>query len=257
MATSGLREKPAGRLDTDTRALPLSRLDEVARGLARVMVSGGKAYWVCPLIEESEQSDLAAASERHVMLRRLYGDTVGLLHGQMDSADKDAAIEDFIRDRTSILVSTTVIEVGVNVPTASVMVIEHAERFGLAQLHQLRGRVGRGNQQGVCLLLYQHPLSQTAASRLEILRRTNDGFVIAEEDLKLRGAGEMLGTRQSGAPVYRIADWHAHQDLLKAAHADADAILKNDPRLLDSRGQALRLLLALFEQDQAMRYLHA
>jgi ATP-dependent DNA helicase RecG len=209
------------------------------------------------LVEESDVIDAAAAEERYAHLREVFGDKVGLVHGRMKAAEKDAAMARFQSGETRILVATTVIEVGVNVPSATVMVIEHAERFGLAQLHQLRGRVGRGSDKSSCLLLYQTPLGETATARIKIMRETEDGFRIAEEDLRLRGAGELLGTRQSGLPEFHIADLSQHGDLLAAAHDDARMILDRDPELQSDRGKALRVLLYLFECDDAIRNLRS
>jgi ATP-dependent DNA helicase RecG len=257
MDVSELREKPAGRLPIDTRALPLERLDDVVEAVARALDDGRRVYWVCPLVEESETSDLAAAEERCKILRKRFGDAVELVHGQMRSADKDRAMARFAEGAARILVATTVIEVGVDVPEASVIVIEHAERFGLAQLHQLRGRVGRGSAQSICLLLYKGPLGETAKARLAILRETNDGFRIAEEDLRLRGEGDVLGTRQSGLPGFRIARLEVHGQLLKAAREDAALVLNRDANLTSPRGQALRQLLYLFARDEAIRLLGA
>jgi ATP-dependent DNA helicase RecG len=254
---SRLLEKPAGRQPIDTRALPLERLDEVVEAVDRAVRAGARVYWVCPLVEESETVDLAAASERHAHLRQRFGERVGLVHGRMKTAEKDAVMADFAAGRSQILVATTVIEVGVDVPAATVIVIEHAERFGLAQLHQLRGRVGRGRQRSTCLLLYQAPLGETAKARLNILRETEDGFRIAEEDLRLRGAGELLGTRQSGMPEFRLADLAAHGELLAAARDDARLIVQRDPELATPRGTALRTLLYLFEQDAAIKTLRS
>ena len=254
---SRLLEKPAGRQPIDTRALPLERLDEVVAAVDRAVTSGARVYWVCPLVEESEVIDLAAASERHALLQQRFGDRVGLVHGRMKTAEKDRVMADFAAGRVQILVATTVIEVGVDVPAATVMVIEHGERFGLAQLHQLRGRVGRGKQRSTCLLLYQAPLGETAKARLNILRETDDGFRIAEEDLRLRGAGELLGTRQSGMPEFRLADLAAHGELLAAARDDARLIVQRDPELATPRGTALRTLLYLFEQDAAIKTLRS
>jgi ATP-dependent DNA helicase RecG len=250
---SRLLEKPAGRQPIDTRAVPLERLEEVVIAVERAIRSGAHVYWVCPLVEESEAVDLAAVSERHVHLAQRFGGRVGLVHGRMKTAEKDKVMSDFAAGNLQILVATTVIEVGVDVPSATVMVIEHAERFGLAQLHQLRGRVGRGRQRSSCLLLYQTPLGETAKARLNILRETDDGFRIAEEDLRLRGAGELLGTRQSGMPEFRLAELAAHADLLATARDDARLIVERDPELASARGSALRTLLYLFECDAAVR----
>ena len=255
MDVSRLLEKPIGRLPIDTRVMPLSRIDEVVAGLARSMSQGARAYWVCPLVEESELVDLAAAEDRMAVLAKAYPGKVGLIHGRLKGVERDTVMDDFKAGRISILVSTTVIEVGVDVPEATVMVIENAERFGLSQLHQLRGRVGRGTAKSHCLLLYQEPLGETAKARLEIMRSTEDGFLIAEEDLRLRGAGEMLGTQQSGLPVFRIADLSVHGELLVAARDDASLVLNRDPDLKSPRGEALRHLLYLFERDAAIRLL--
>jgi len=257
MDVSRLTEKPAGRQPIDTRVLPIERLEDVVAGVSRSLAGGAKVYWVCPLVEESEVLDVAAAEERHDFLRHALGERVGLVHGRMKGADKDAAMQAFAEGPPSVLVATTVIEVGVDVPDATVMVIEHAERFGLAQLHQLRGRIGRGSKASTCLLLYAPPLSETARARLAIMRETDDGFRIAEEDLKLRGAGELLGTRQSGLPEFRVADLTAHADLLAVARDDARMILERDPDLESPRGQALRTLLYLFERDAAVRFLRS
>ena len=257
MDVSRILGKPPGRQPVDTRTIPMARLDEVAESMRRAIAGGARVYWVCPLVSESELVDLAAAEDRAADLRKRFGDRVGLAHGQMKGAERDDVMARFAAGDLDILVATTVIEVGVDVPEATVMVIEHAERFGLAQLHQLRGRVGRGAQQSTCLLLYAQPLGETAQARLAIMRETDDGFRIAEEDLRLRGAGEVLGTRQSGLPDFRLADIDAHQDLLQAASDDAQFILETDPDLKGSRGQALRVLLYLFERDAAVRYLRS
>jgi len=257
MDVSELREKPAGRQKIDTRAVPLTRLDEVIDAVARALDEGRRVYWVCPLVEESESVDLAAAEERHQHLQQRFGETVDIVHGRMSGADKDRAMGRFGRGETRLLVATTVIEVGVDVPEASVMVIEHAERFGLAQLHQLRGRVGRGAERSICLLLYRAPLGVTAKARLAVLRETDDGFRIAEEDLKLRGEGDVLGTRQSGMPGFRIARLDVHGKLLPAARDDAALVLARDPKLNSARGDALRQLLYLFARDEAIRLLGA
>lgn len=257
MDGSRLDEKPPGRQPVDTRVLPLSRMEEVIGGVARAMGGGARVYWVCPLVEESENSDLAAAEDRHRHLSQLFGDRVGLVHGKMKGPAKDKVMAAFAEGALDILVATTVIEVGVNVPEATIMVIEHAERFGLAQLHQLRGRVGRGTGASTCLLLYDSPLSENAKARLEIMRATEDGFLIAEEDLRLRGGGEVLGTRQSGLPEFALADLSIHGDLLAAARDDAALVLGRDPDLGGPRGQALRVLLYLFDRDAAVRTLRS
>ncbi len=251
---SRLTDKPAGRQPIDTRAMPVSKTKDVVAAVARAVRQGARVYWVCPLVEESEALDLAAAEERHAYLVHRFGDRVGLVHGRMKGADKDAVMAAFAGGDLDILVATTVIEVGVDVPQATVMVIEHAERFGLAQLHQLRGRIGRGSKPSTCLLLYTPPLTATARARLRILRQTDDGFRIAEEDLRLRGAGELLGTRQSGLPEFRIADIAEHRELLGAARDDAALALQRDPDLKGPRGQALRTLLYLFERDAVVKY---
>jgi ATP-dependent DNA helicase RecG len=255
MDVSKLDEKPTGRKPIDTRVLPLSRLEDVIEGLRRGLNGCARAYWVCPLVEESELVDSAAAEQRFKALAAVFPGQVGLIHGRLKGTEKDAVMEKFKRGDISILVSTTVIEVGVDVPEASIMVIENAERFGLAQLHQLRGRVGRGAAKSSCVLIYQEPLGETAKARLSIMRETEDGFRIAEEDMKLRGAGEMLGTQQSGLAIFKMADLSVHGDLLAAARDDAQLVLNRDPKLQSPRGQALRILLYLFERDEALRLL--
>jgi ATP-dependent DNA helicase RecG len=257
MDSSALDEKPPGRTPITTRALPAGRIGEVVAGLQRALAQGARAYWICPLVEENEDLDLAAAEARAGDLRHYFGDAVGLLHGRMKGPEKDAAMEAFQRGETRVLVATTVVEVGVDVPEATIMVIEHSERFGLAQLHQLRGRVGRGSRESTCLLLYKGPLSEAAKSRLMVLRQTEDGFRIAEEDLRLRGEGELLGTRQAGLPGFRLADLAAHARLLAIARDDAELVLRRDPELASERGGALRALLYLFERDEAIRLLRA
>ena len=257
MDVSRLNEKPPGRKPVTTITIPLERLEEVIAGIGRKIAEGARVYWVCPLVEESEVMDLAAATDRHALLRSMIGERVGLVHGKMKPTDKDAVMTAFAGGDLDVLVATTVIEVGVNVPEASVMVIEHAERFGLAQLHQLRGRIGRGTAASTCLLLYDSPLSETSKARLAIMKGTEDGFLIAEEDLRLRGAGEVLGTRQSGMPGFRLADLAVHGELLAAARDDARLIMERDPELQSERGKALRVLLYLFERDQAVKYLRS
>ncbi|MEQ8321765.1 MAG: ATP-dependent DNA helicase RecG [Rhodospirillales bacterium] len=257
MDVSRLMEKPAGRKPIQTVLISQDRLDEVVSAVRRARETGARVYWVCPLIEESETSDMAAAEARYDHLKSIFGDRVGLVHGRLKGAEKDAVMAAFKDGGIDILVATTVIEVGVDVPEATVMVIEHAERFGLAQLHQLRGRIGRGADKSTCLLLHAGHLGETAKARLKTMRETDDGFVIAEKDLELRGAGELLGTRQSGLPEFRLADIAVHGDLLQIARDDAELILRNDPELESERGQALRQLLYLFERDAAIRYLRS
>jgi ATP-dependent DNA helicase RecG len=254
---SRLVEKPPGRRPVDTRTVPLDRFDEVTGGIARALARRAKIFWICPVVEESEVTDLAAAEERYRVLAELLPGQVGLVHGRMKSAEKDRAMAGFAEGPVDLLVATTVIEVGIDVPAATIMVVEHAERFGLAQLHQLRGRIGRGDQPSTCILLYQPPLGEVARQRLAILRDTEDGFRIAEEDLRLRGAGEVLGTRQSGLPTLRLADLAQHEELVAIAHDDARLILERDPGLASPRGEALRLLLYLFRRDEAVQYLRA
>jgi ATP-dependent DNA helicase RecG len=256
MAVSELREKPPGRSPVRTRAMPLARLDEITAAVSRALDRGEQLYWVCPTIASADD-DQAAAEERYALLRDQFGAVVGVVHGRMAAAEKDRAMRDFARGRLRLLVATTVIEVGVDVPAAGVIVIEHAERFGLAQLHQLRGRVGRGGRAASCLLLYQEPLGATGRARLDVLRATDDGFRIAEEDLRLRGPGEVLGARQSGLPALRLADLGVHAGLLAPARDDARRILALDPGLQSPRGRALRHLLRLFERDGAIPYLRS
>lgn len=255
MDVSRLDERPPGRKPVDTRVLPADRADAVIDRLRGLMARGERAYWICPLVDDEGESDAAAAEARHRELQQPFGGQVGLVHGRMKPEDKDAALIAFAEGRTSLLVATTVVEVGVDVPEATVIVIEDAERFGLAQLHQLRGRVGRGDKPGHCLLLYRPPLGDTARKRLEVLRNTDDGFLIAEEDFRLRGGGDLLGTRQSGLPPMRLASVERDQDLLAAAHDDARLIINTDPELQGKRGPDLRTLLYLFERDAAIRYL--
>jgi ATP-dependent DNA helicase RecG len=257
MDSSELREKPAGRQPIDTRTVPLNRLEEMVEAVGRALAEGRRVYWVCPLVEESENTDLAAAEDRFAALKQHFGAMVDIVHGQMKGADKDRAMERFAAGETRLLVATTVIEVGVDVPEATVMVIEHAERFGLAQLHQLRGRIGRGAGHSTCLLLYKPPLGETAKARLAIMRETEDGFRIAEEDLKLRGEGDVLGTRQSGMPGFAVARIDVHGKLIGAARDDATLMLNRDPTLASERGQALRHLLYLFKRDEAVRLIRA
>ncbi|HEY7663783.1 MAG TPA: ATP-dependent DNA helicase RecG [Xanthobacteraceae bacterium] len=257
MDVSELREKPAGRQPIDTRTVPLERLSEVMGAVGRALAEDRRVYWVCPLVEVTENTDVAAAEARFAALKQRFGAMVDLVHGRMKGADKDRAMERFAAGETRLLVATTVIEVGVDVPEATIMVIEHAERFGLAQLHQLRGRIGRGAEHSTCLLLYKRPLGESAKARLEIMRETEDGFRIAEEDLKLRGEGDVLGTRQAGMPGFRVARIDTHGKLIGAARDEAALILARDPTLASARGQALRHLLYLFGRDEAIRLLRA
>ncbi len=254
MDISVLDEKPPGRKPIATALVSSGRMGEVVQHLADAVAEGRQAYWVCPLVEESEAVDMTAAEDRFKALRASLGEgVVGLVHGQMPPAEKDAAMADFIAGRTRVLVATTVIEVGVDVPNASIMVIEQAENFGLAQLHQLRGRVGRGQAASTCLLMYRAPLGETAARRLQVLRETEDGFRIAEEDLAIRGAGDLIGTAQSGLPRFRVADLESQTGLMEIAQRDARALLAHDPDLMGARGQSVRVLLWLMEQEKAIR----
>ena len=257
MEVSRLDEKPPGRKPVDTRLLPKEKIETIIEAIARQIKKGARIYWVCPLVEESEKLDLEAAEARFDVLQAQFGDQIGLVHGRMKPAEKDKVMNDFANGTLKILVSTTVIEVGVNIPEASVMIIEQAERFGLSQLHQLRGRVGRGSAKSFCFLVYASKLTETAKERLRIMRDTEDGFVIAEKDLELRGGGEILGTRQSGLPSFKLADLQAHGELLATARDDTKLILQKDENLESARGQALKALLYLFEQDQGIKMLEA
>jgi len=260
---SALTEKPPGRQEIDTRALPLSRLREVVDAVARAKEKGAKIYWICPLVEGKgdisleESADMQAAEDRHAALKVTFGERVGLVHGRMKAEARQKVMQGFAGDMYDILVATTVIEVGVDVPAATVIIIENAERFGLAQLHQLRGRVGRGKQPSTCLLLYNPQCSEIARQRLKIIRATTDGFTIAEEDLHLRGSGEILGTRQSGMPEFHFADVYVHRELMKVAQGDMKLMLQRDPHLTSERGKQLRNLLYLFGHDQSMRWLES
>ncbi len=255
MDVSVLDEKPPGRKPIKTALISTARGDEVVAKLRHAVAEGRQAYWVCPLVEDSEVLDYASAEARFAALRAALGDVVGLVHGQMPPAEKDAAMARFVAGQTKVLVATTVIEVGVNVPNASIMVIERAETFGLAQLHQLRGRVGRGAASSTCLLLYQAPLTESGSRRLKVLRDTEDGFRIAEEDLSMRGAGDLIGTAQSGLPRFRVADLERQGALMEVAQSDARRLLADDPALTSPRGQAARTLLWLLDQDRAIRLL--
>lgn len=246
---SKLDEKPAGRKPIETRILPLQRLDDVIDGVGRAINKGDQVYWVCPLVEDSDLIDLSSVKDRHRQLTAIFGNRVGLLHGRLSAQEKETMSQAFKRGDYDILVATTVIEVGVDAPNATIMVIEHAERFGLAQLHQLRGRVGRGDKQSSCLLMYKGPLSVNGKARLEIMRQSEDGFLIAEKDWELRGSGDLLGSRQSGLPNYKLADLDKHKSLLETAVQDARLLAQTDPALTTPRGEAARNLLYLFEQD--------
>lgn len=255
MDVSVLDEKPAGRKPIRTALVSTARMEEVVAHLRQALAEGRQAYWVCPLVEESEVLDYASAEARFAHLRAALGDRVGMVHGQMPPAEKDAAMARFVAGATQVLVATTVIEVGVNVPNASIMVVERAETFGLAQLHQLRGRVGRGTAESTCLLMYQAPLTEGGERRLKVLRDTEDGFRIAEEDLAMRGAGDLIGTAQSGLPRFRVADLERQGALMAIAQTDARRLLADDPALQSPRGKAARMLLWLLEQDRAIRLL--
>jgi ATP-dependent DNA helicase RecG len=255
MAVSRLAEKPAGRQKIKTTLHSLATVEDVIDGVARAVDRGDQVFWVCPMVTENELLDVAAAEARFTTLRRRFGSRLGLAHGQMDTEIREGALADFAAGRTRLLVATTVIEVGVDVPAASVMVVEHAERFGLAQLHQLRGRVGRGKAASYCLLLHDDGLTETARRRLMLLRDTEDGFVIADEDFRIRGGGDLLGKRQSGQPGWRLADPVEHEGLLRLASRDAAVLLERDPKLTSERGRAIRVLLRLFERGAALRTL--
>ncbi|RSU48638.1 ATP-dependent DNA helicase RecG [Sphingomonas sp. S-NIH.Pt15_0812] len=257
MDVSRLDEMPPGREPIETRVVSEDRLDEVVNAIGRHIADGGQAYWVCPLVEESEKSDLAAAEARAESLSARFGERIGVVHGRMKPAEKDAVMEAFSANRLSVLVATTVIEVGVDVPNATLIVIEHADRFGLAQLHQLRGRVGRGGGLSRCLLLRGSSLSETSRARLALMRETNDGFRIAEEDLRLRGGGEMLGTRQSGDAAFRLAPPELLPDLLQCAQDDARLLIDRDGGLHGARGQAARIALYLFEREAGVALLRS
>jgi ATP-dependent DNA helicase RecG len=257
MAVSILREKPRGRQPIDTAVLPITEYPRVVERLKKRVAEGAQAFWVCPLVEESEALDVVSAEDRFKELMKVFGNDVALVHGQQSQGDKQAAMQRFIDGDAKVLVATTVIEVGVDVPAATIMIIEHAERFGLAQLHQLRGRVGRGSERSACLLLYKEPLSETAQARLETIKSTDDGFEIAEKDLELRGQGDVLGTRQSGMPGYRLAVPDVHRHLLEWAHDDAKEALARNPGLTGSEGEALRILLYLFRKDLAIPLIRA
>jgi len=257
MDISELREKPAGRQPIDTRAVPMDRLEEMIGAVGRALDNGRLVYWICPLVEESEEIPLTDAEQRFKVLQKRFGDRVGLVHGRMKGTEKDRVMARFAAHEIGLLVATTVVEVGVDVPDATIMVIENAERFGLAQLHQLRGRIGRGREASTCILLYKEPLGEMSKARLRVIRETTDGFQIAEEDLKLRGEGDVLGTRQSGLPGYRIARPVVHAQLIAQAREQAAVIMRENPKLQGDHGNALRVLLYLFERDEAIPLLGA
>jgi ATP-dependent DNA helicase RecG len=259
MAVSRLTEKPAGRRPIATSLHGMRQLPEVVAGIARALDRGARVFWVCPQVTESEATDIAAAETRFAELEQRFGPLVGLAHGRLDPELRERALRDFAAGRTRLLVATTVIEVGVDVPEATVMVIERADRFGLSQLHQLRGRVGRGGEASYCMLLYDEGLGLASRERLLILRDTEDGFAIADADFRLRGAGEALGTRQSGAPVFRLGlkETDAQERLIAIAHRDAALLVEKDPALAGERGRAARVLLDLFEGPETIRTLDA
>jgi ATP-dependent DNA helicase RecG len=252
-----LKEKPAGRQPIATAVVPAAQYDRVIARLQQRVSEGAQAFWVCPLVEESENLNLISAQDRFNALKKVFGDKVGLVHGRMSAQEKQSTMELFQRNEIAILVATTVIEVGVDVPNASIMIIEHAERFGLSQLHQLRGRVGRGSKRSACLLLHGDNLSDMAEARLKTIKETEDGFEIAERDLELRGQGDLLGTRQSGMPGYNIAIPDYHKSLLEFAHEDARAVLDTNPGLQGKHGEAIRALLYLFRKDLAIPLIRA
>ena len=257
MEVSRITGKPAGRRPVATTAMPLEKLDELLERIAGALAQGKKLYWICPLVEDNPDLNLTSAEERFAMLTERFGSRIGLVHGRLNARDKDEAMTAFRDGATRLLVATTVVEVGVDVPDATIMVVEHAERFGLAQLHQLRGRVGRGSDASSCILLYGKPLGEVARRRLQVMRETEDGFRIAEEDLKLRGEGEILGTRQSGTPGFALASAEAHGDILEIARDEARLLVSKNPGLSGPQGEAIRILLYLFGQDQAVRLLRA
>jgi len=253
MDSSIIDEKPEGRKPVDTRVISLNKFQDIVQAIKRALDNNEKIYWVCPLVNESDMSDLSAVKERYDEFQKIFGsDIIAIVHGQMPQEEKDEALIQFYNGKKRLLLATTVIEVGVNVPDATIMIIEHANKFGLAQLHQLRGRVGRGNKQGVCLLLYNNEISATSLERLKVMHDTNDGFVIAEKDLQIRGGGEVMGVRQSGIPNFKIANLKEHYDLLKTSSADAKLLLNNDPDLVSKRGMAVRFLLKIFDYEEKL-----
>lgn len=254
---SVIREKPPTRQPVTTKIIAQTRISDVIEGLKKETATGAQAFWVCPLVEESEAMSLMDAQSRYDELRKTWGDRVGLIHGRLSASEKDNVLQAFSAGKLDVLVATTVIEVGVNIPNATIMVIEHAERFGLAQLHQLRGRVGRGSQAATCLLIYRPPLNLTAKERLAMMRETDDGFKLAEADLKTRGGGDVAGYQQSGFLNFRFADLHEHAPLAALAREDAEDLIRRDPRLESEQGQAVQLLLKLYGRDEALSLLPA
>lgn len=257
MDISRLMEKPAERLPIETLVSPIEDMGKILGSIGRAIDKGEKIYWICPLVEESEKSDLAAAKDRYEFFRNELGEKVGLVHGRMKEAEKAEVLEKFLKGENQLLVATTVVEVGIDVRDATIMFIEHSERFGLSQLHQLRGRIGRGNKKSTCILLYSGKLGEQSAERLKVMKKTNDGFIIAEEDLRIRGAGDVLGTRQSGFAEFKFAQMPEHQELLYKAQEDAERILETDPYFKSQRGEALKYLLSLFEYDESVNYISA
>ena len=258
LQSSIIDEKPPGRQEIETALLNIERLDEIVDKLKQRLSPSMRAYWICPLVEESDTTDITSAEERFAVLQQKLPQTnPQLLHGKMKAAEKEQAMALFQSGESQLIVATTVVEVGVDVPEAGIMIIEHAERFGLAQLHQLRGRVGRGSVKSSCLLAYKAPLSETATSRLQIMRESNDGFRLAEEDLRLRGPGEILGQRQSGMPEFALVDVAAHAHLIPRARAEADQIIGKMPHLEGPSADKYRVLLSLFEKDNAISYLQS
>mgnify|MGYP003330804128 CR=1 FL=1 len=254
MDISTINEKPIDRQEIDTRILSLTKLDKIIAAIKRALKNNEKIYWICPLVDQSDILNLSAVEERYKQFKNIFSDfgdhIVAMVHGKMKQEKKDQILKDFLTGKSKLLLATTVVEVGINVPDATIMIIEHANKFGLAQLHQLRGRVGRGNKPGICLMLYSHELSTTSLERLKVMHNTNDGFLIAEKDLKIRGGGEIMGTKQSGLPTFRIANLKYHYDLLKASNKDAKLLLNKDPSLTSKRGRAIRILLKIFNYEQ-------
>ncbi|HIK87800.1 MAG TPA: ATP-dependent DNA helicase RecG, partial [Alphaproteobacteria bacterium] len=252
MDISILYSKPKNRPVTKTISVSIPRIKEVINAVSRAINKKNQIFWVCPLVKDSEKLDLAAAETRAKYLEKYFPNKVALLHGQMPPEEKEKSLSQFANQNKPILVATTVIEVGIDIPNATIIIIEHAERFGLAQLHQLRGRVGRGTKESICILLYDQKIGNIARDRLSVMRETNDGFIISEKDLKLRGAGEILGTKQSGDQMFKVLDISQHEHLIKIANQDAKLILNKNPRLTGENGDLLKQLLYLFDQDKAV-----